>query len=48
MSQHVLNKFKILEKYYRTGHLDISVFFWNRQIEKTKQLEFTEVNVKLK
>ena len=28
MSQHVLNKFlfKILEKYYRTGHLVISVF----------------------
>ena len=49
MSQHVLNKF--YSKYWKniTEHaIWLFRFFLEQAIEKTKQLEFTEVNLKLK
>ena len=49
MSQHVLNKF--YPKYWKNiteQTIWLFQFFLEKAIEKTKQLEFTEVNVKLK
>ena len=49
MSQHVLNKF--YPKYWKNiteQTIWLFHFFLEQAIEKTKQLEFTEVNVKLK